>query len=98
MAKKKDWKYFGMIVPACMFLYSHAQSPEIPLRPDSTHISAHTAGSSAASTPAPLIIGQISIAGNHKTKNYIVERELSFKRGDTITLSELVKSFQLAHD
>ncbi|HEY4062464.1 MAG TPA: POTRA domain-containing protein [Puia sp.] len=44
------------------------------------------------------IVGQISITGNKKTKNYIITRELSFKTGDTLLLSDLVRSFQLAHD
>ncbi|HTI11196.1 MAG TPA: POTRA domain-containing protein [Puia sp.] len=86
MAKKKEWKCFWMMVPAFIFLYSHAQSPEPPPpRPDS-------------SAPAPYIVGRITLTGNRKTKNYIIERELAFKTGDTITLAGLVKSFQLAHD
>jgi|SRR5579859_7552699 len=44
------------------------------------------------------IVGQIVVQGNKKTKNYIVLRELSFRGGDTLTLSELVKAFRAAHD
>ncbi|HMI63327.1 MAG TPA: POTRA domain-containing protein [Puia sp.] len=43
-------------------------------------------------------IGNIFIQGNRKTKTYIVERELSFKKGDTVTLSQLVSAFRTAHD
>jgi outer membrane protein assembly factor BamA len=43
-------------------------------------------------------IGKICISGNKKTKNYIIERELAFKSGDTISLHQLVASFQMAHD
>jgi len=43
-------------------------------------------------------IGNINIQGNRKTKNYIVERELSFKKGDTLTLGQLVTAFRTAHD
>lgn len=43
-------------------------------------------------------IGNIFIQGNRKTKAYIVERELSFKKGDTVTLSQLANAFRTAHD
>src|ERR1700753_153262 len=43
-------------------------------------------------------IGEVLIKGNRKTRNYIVERELSFKKGDAITLSLLVRAFRDAHD
>ena len=49
------------------------------------------------STP-PCIVGRIIVKGNKKTKNYIVLRELSFKPGDTLTISDLVKGFRSAHD
>jgi outer membrane protein assembly factor BamA len=85
MAQKMDWKYFRMLAVFFISLRFHpclAQS-------DTLVVSA---------PPQPYIVGQIIITGNHKTRNYIIERELSFKKGDTITLSALVKSFQLAHD
>lgn len=89
MAMMKDWKYFLMIVPALMFLHSYAQDPaEKTNRPDT-----------ALSVPrTPFVIGNIIVTGNKKTKKYILERELSFKPGDTVLLSDLVTSFQLAHD
>ncbi|HVM87205.1 MAG TPA: POTRA domain-containing protein [Puia sp.] len=46
----------------------------------------------------PFIIGNIYINGNKKTKTYIILRELTFKKGDTISLPELVKAFELGHD
>jgi len=45
-----------------------------------------------------LTIGEITIKGNRKTKDYIVKRELSFVSGDTISLSRLVSSFGSARD
>jgi outer membrane protein assembly factor BamA len=42
---------------------------------------------------SPFIIGRIIIKGNKQTKSYIIERELSFRRGDSIYLPDLVKSF-----
>ncbi|MEO6315477.1 MAG: POTRA domain-containing protein [Chitinophagaceae bacterium] len=41
-----------------------------------------------------LVIRHIFIAGNKKTKTYIIERELPFKHGDSVNLSELVAKFQ----
>jgi outer membrane protein assembly factor BamA len=78
MAMMKDWKYLWMILPAFLFLHSHAQT----------------------TPPAPVIciVGDIGIHGNRKTKSYIVTRELSFQKGDTVTLGQLVKAFRMAHD
>lgn len=44
------------------------------------------------------IVGTIGIEGNRKTKDYIITRELSFRQGDTLTLSALVSAFRTAHD
>lgn len=43
-------------------------------------------------------VGQIFIQGNRTTRSYIILRELSFRSGDNITLSQLVKAFHDAHD
>ena len=43
-------------------------------------------------------IGDIIIKGNRKTKYYIIERELSFKRGDSIYMSDLVLAFAKARE
>src|SRR5205085_1987796 len=42
------------------------------------------------------IVGDIVISGNKHTKNYIIERELPFKSGDSVQLPELVKQFETA--
>ncbi len=39
-------------------------------------------------------VGTIGIQGNRKTKGYIIERELSFKKGDTISIGRLVSAFR----
>ena len=44
----------------------------------------------------PFVVGDFYIEGNKKTKPYIIERELPFKRGDSIYLPELVKGFEIA--
>lgn len=43
-------------------------------------------------------IADIIITGNKKTKPYIIERELPFKRGDSVYLPELVSAFQRARE
>ena len=43
-----------------------------------------------------LIVHNIIIKGNKKTKEYIIFREIQFKTGDTITLANLNNAFQLA--
>src|SRR5580704_16064749 len=57
-----------------------------------------TEGVFPLSDSTPFIVGDIYITGNHKTKQYIVERELSFKKGDTVYLPDLVRAFQKGHD
>jgi outer membrane protein assembly factor BamA len=44
----------------------------------------------------PFVIGDIYIEGNKRTKPYIIERELPFKRGDSIYLPELVHGFEVS--
>jgi outer membrane protein assembly factor BamA len=45
---------------------------------------------------ASFIVSDIVITGDIKTKPYIIEREIPFKRGDLITLNQLVKEFEVA--
>ncbi len=79
---KKDRTYFWMI-PALLLFYSYAAAQSDP---------------DAADSSRPYKVGRIFISGNKKTKNYIVERELSFKTGDSVSLHDLVTAFQMAHD
>ncbi|MFM7838437.1 MAG: POTRA domain-containing protein [Chitinophagaceae bacterium] len=44
----------------------------------------------------PFAIGEIIISGNKVTKAYIIERELPFRRGDSVNLSSLVGGFEVA--
>lgn len=41
-------------------------------------------------------IGNITLNGNKRTKNYIVFREVSFKQGDTLTPSQLTEQLELS--
>ena len=46
--------------------------------------------------PSNFIIADILVNGNRKTKPYIIERELTFKRGDTVLLADLIAKFEYA--
>jgi len=46
--------------------------------------------------PSLFTIRDIFVTGNKKTKGYTIERELPFKRGDKVALTELVQSFEIA--
>jgi outer membrane protein assembly factor BamA len=88
-------KYCLFVVAVCMFLSSHGQSsgqsPRQDFPPDTARL--------PLITPShPILVGRITITGNRKTKSYIIERELSFKTGDTVDLAGLVRSFGNAHD
>ena len=41
-------------------------------------------------------VNDIVINGDRKTKSYIIEREVPFKRGDSLYLNELVQKFDIA--
>ena len=36
------------------------------------------------------VVGEIILKGNEKTKNYIIQRELTFSKGDTLVMEELI--------
>jgi outer membrane protein assembly factor BamA len=44
----------------------------------------------------PFLMGEIYVEGNKRTKAYIIQRELPFKMGDSILLTDLVKGFEIA--
>ena len=54
--------------------------------------------SSDTSVYRPFVIKDIIITGNKKTRPYIIERELPFRRGDSVSLSELVNKFERARE
>ena len=62
------------------------------------------AGSQNSEMPAdtvlytPFVVRDIIISGNKKTRPYIIERELLFKRGDSVNLSDLVKKFDRSRE
>jgi outer membrane protein assembly factor BamA len=84
-------KYYGLIVCLCYGIIAYAQ----PSAPDSTVIANLT---KEVNPRTNFIIGNIFISGNRHTKNFIIERELPFKTGDSIQLPDLVKQFQVARE
>jgi outer membrane protein assembly factor BamA len=46
----------------------------------------------------PYVVGEISIKGNRITKSYIIKRELLFKPGDRVYMSDLVLAFKLSRE
>lgn len=85
-------KYYGIaILCLCYGIASKAQ----PSASDST---SQAPPQSNTHSNAYFIIGDIIIAGNKHTKDYIIERELPFKSGDSLQLSELVKQFEIARE
>ena len=44
----------------------------------------------------PFEVGEIVIEGNKRTKDYIILRELYFKSGDSVNLTELVQGFEVS--
>src|SRR5450631_1998619 len=100
MVIKKDWKYCLIALSLLLFIRSHAQTEErnahAGMTAGRTDTIADPPDSSGPSVSRglPFIIGTITIKGNKQTKSYIIERELSFKKGDTVYLPELVKSLE----
>ena len=87
---RKLWKY-GLLV-VCVFcgsrLCAQGVAPE-------TVIDEH---SGIPDSTRPFVIRDIIISGNKKTKPYIIARELPFKTGDSVNLSELVARFGRAKE
>jgi outer membrane protein assembly factor BamA len=84
------WKiYFGVVVCLCSGFLSFAQ----PSAPDTDTVRQST---HASNPKASFVIGDIIVTGNKRTKDYIIDRELPFKSGDSVQLPELVKKFEVA--
>jgi Surface antigen variable number repeat len=94
-------KYYKHILLQILFatlavktVFSQVQNSEAPLVPPQNA----AAGNNLADNfkKSLFVVGEIVITGNRKTKPYVIERELTFKTGDSVYLSELVKQFELA--
>lgn len=67
-----------------------------PSHVDSTQSTSFVTSGTSNNSSTPFVVGDIIIEGNKRTKPYIIERELPFKRGDSINLPELVKGFEIS--
>ena len=96
----KQWKYCQALILAAFFLSATAQDFKGTTagKLNSTALAVSQIKISRANNSTPFTVGDIYINGNKKTKPYIILRELTFKKGDSIYLPELVKAFELGHD
>ncbi len=76
---------------SCMYLISVAQSDTLQANTQNPLTVNVDTGKSSL-----LLIADIAINGNKKTKPYIIERELPFKQGDYISRADLTKKLILA--
>jgi outer membrane protein assembly factor BamA len=58
---------------------------------DSSFIAADTASREGAT---PILVGNVEITGNRKTKDFIILREIPFRNGETYPLSVLLQKFE----
>jgi len=81
-----------------LYMFASAQSGLDSLQKDSSRIvnSLHNSQLNAANDTSIVLIADITVTGNKKTKPYIIERELPFKQGDYIRRNELEKKLILA--
>jgi outer membrane protein assembly factor BamA len=88
MLLKKKYYLFIITMICCHLLV--AQQPSLP----AAETAIDTKG--AASSDSMVVVGDIIISGNKKTKNAIVLREIPFKTGEHYSLDVLVKKFETA--
>lgn len=87
----KHYGIIGFILLCSVTLQAQrAGTDKVPEVEPSRVISAPSSGGT------PFVVGEIYIAGNKRTKSYIVARELPFKTGDSVYLPELVNGFEIA--
>ena len=95
MKKYYWWFFFLLICPWkgwCQSVETGTPAP-VPV-----YDSSHPAVADTTLKRPSFFISDIIITGNKKTKPYIIERELPFKRGDSIYLPDLVTAFQRARE
>lgn len=70
-------------------IYDTVSIKSLPGQPGSSSVTDTTSNKSFR-------IGKIIIEGNKKTKPYVIQRELPFREGDSVNLSQLVEGFETA--
>lgn len=91
---RKYWLLISFLIFGLISFAQDSASQSIPLSllaPDSSSSKDQT--SQLPRNSRKIVIGEIFISGNKRTRNYIIERELPFKRGDSMYISNLVSAF-----
>ena len=93
ISKKYYWVLLNLL---CCHVFLRAQSglPDSSIASSVASVTSSLPSSAQNNNATLFIVGKITIEGNKRTKPYIIERELPFKRGDSIYLPELVKGFE----
>ena len=87
----KRWKYEVLIVLVCLGCNSlFAQEASV--------VPGSELNTPRMDSTRPFVIRDIIISGNKKTKAFIIERELLFKRGDSVNLADLVNRFERSRE
>lgn len=95
---RKRWKYEVLIVVIGLGC-SRLCAQEPPITQGSEILSGKSPDTNLpVDSTRPFVIRDIIISGNRKTKPYIIERELLFKRGDSVNLTELVSRFERSRE
>ncbi|HYE54366.1 MAG TPA: POTRA domain-containing protein [Chitinophagaceae bacterium] len=87
---RKLWKYALLMACVCCAGSLYAQDPAA--------LPGTETGGLTPDSLRPFVIRNIIIKGNKKTKPYIIERELPFRRGDSVNLAGLVGRFERARE
>ena len=80
------------IIMVCCFV---AGSIYLPAQKASVEISDTTFVRTGDSLSPLIVIGNIQITGNKKTKDYVIQREIPFKQGDNILRTDLPAKLEL---
>ena len=98
MPVMKKYYWFLILFLICPWkTWSQSVETTVP-SPAPLHDSLKTPETDTTLKRPSFVISEIIITGNKKTKPYIIERELPFKKGDSVYLPELVAAFQRARE
>jgi outer membrane protein assembly factor BamA len=99
MRMPKKYYYFLFSLLGCHVLI-HAQPvlPEVAGTDPALNFPRANNDSVSSPNANVFVIGKIFIEGNRRTKPYIIERELLFKRGDSLLLPDLVQAFETSRN
>ncbi|HEY8387214.1 MAG TPA: POTRA domain-containing protein [Parasegetibacter sp.] len=93
---KKYGLVFCLVCMPCLWVLAQ-QKIKSPVIHDTTELNiVPQRTEDTVSVPTPFVIRDIYITGNKKTKAYVIERELPFKKGDEVALNQLVSHFEEA--